>query len=153
MKKILLITFLLFCISVLGGQRPLVHLGTENEHPIGNKDISAKVYLLFLKEKATGEEYSYLHFSKYCEYSFMDTKRFSCNMSCIKQRTVWSTERKCYYYDYSMILGHENDIIDALSSRDTQREFNLWYADWLLPKDPSNDSLNAPPTPTDNNNL
>ena len=153
MKKIFLISlssFLLVIAAVSAQQSSYhYHAGTENKFPIGNKDVLARVYLLFLKDKATGEDYSYWHFSKYCELSFMNTAWLSCNMSCINRMTVWSPEKKSYYYDYSLIPGHKHEdyIIDALSSEEVQQEFNDWYAKWIKnttkDQDPTNDSLNV----------
>jgi|GEM_PF-6507347 len=81
MKKIFLIAFLFFIVATIVGHAEVLHVGTKNKYPIGNKDISAKVYLQFLKEYAVGEKYSYWHFSKYYEPSFMNSMHFSPDIS------------------------------------------------------------------------
>lgn len=128
MKNVLasLIFFLVLTI-VTAGASPL-HLGTQNRYPlISEKAVSAVTYLQFLKDYATGEKYSSWHWSKYYEPSFMDTKWFASNVSCIKQKIIWSPESG-YYYDYSLIPGHgrEKYIIEAVSSKKVQEEFNEW---------------------------
>ncbi|MEI6416603.1 MAG: hypothetical protein WCO92_02670 [Verrucomicrobiota bacterium] len=157
MKKIFLIglsSLVLFIATVSAQQASYhYHRGTNNKFPIGNKDVLSTVYLQFLKDKATGEEYSYWHVSKYRELSFMDTTWYGSNMSCIKRMNAWSPEKKSYYYDYSLIPGHghEDYIIDALNSEEVQQEFNVWCTEWLKDsikdQDPTNDFSNVSPSP------
>lgn len=63
MKKIFLIglsSLVLFIATVSAQQASYhYHTGTNNKFSIGNKDVLSTVYLQFLKDKATGEEYSY----------------------------------------------------------------------------------------------
>lgn len=143
MKKVPLILFLFLCLTTLGAQARSYqyHVGTKNKYPIGNKDVPAKVYLLFLKKYAAGQKYSHWHYSKYYEGDFMDTTWTSSNVHCIQQTTFWSSEKNCYCYDYSLIPGHdrEDHIIDALSSQEVQEEFNGWYEGWL--KNPTQQEL------------
>lgn len=150
MKKVSLMTLLFFIVTLFVANAEVLHVGKENKYPIGNKDISPQIYLQFLKKYATGERYSYLHFSKYVEPSFMDTKWYRNNISCIKQTIAWFPEENCYCYDYSLILEHKgvspwhkniHFIIDAISNQEVQQEFNKWYADWLVENSGSDASL------------
>lgn len=142
MKKVLSLVFLFLVVATVAVQAASYHYhaGAKNKFPIGNKDVPAKVYLLFLKDKAIGEKYSLWHYSKYYESDFMDTDWWACNIDCIKQTKV-SPPKGDAYYDYSLISGHgrENDIIDALSSQEVQQEFNDWYAEWM--KNPTRQEL------------
>ena len=158
MKKIFLVglsSLVLFIATVSAQQDSYhYHTGTNNKFPIGNKNVLSTVYLQFLKDKATGEKYSYWHSSKYRELSFMDTTWYSSNTSCIKRMDIWYPEKKSYYYDYVLIPGHEHEnyIIDALSSQEVQQEFNVWYTEWLTnltkDQDPGNDFSNVSQPPT-----
>lgn len=136
MKKIALISSLFLFVATVVVQAASVHVGMENKYSIGNKDVPAKVYVLFLEAKASSEKVSLWNSSKYYESSFMKTDHgwWSNKDACIERTNKMPIPDSSFYdshYSYSLISGHEDDIIDALSSQEVQKEFNEWYADWL----------------------
>ncbi|MBM3857906.1 MAG: hypothetical protein FJ390_08125 [Verrucomicrobia bacterium] len=121
MKKLfssLFSVILFFCAvatSLLGQQ---VHVGTQNQYPIGNSDVSTKIFLFFLQQQSI---------QGYADDPFMTSPdNWLGNAKASIQYTG-----KAPNYTYSIILGHEEDVIDGVNSADIQNQFNGWYANWM----------------------
>ena len=98
------------------------HYGTQNQFPIGEKDITAAEYCQYLSDTVSHE--SCWFYSHYYDSSFITTDQLldweSSSKACIK-RAGWSPN-----YTYTVVPGHENDIIDAVYAADIQCEFLDW---------------------------
>ncbi len=103
-----------------------VHVGTSLPYPIGNPEdggISASEFCEFLNAKDCQETFVSC-ISKYYNPEFK---------SCIEQHQLWNKPSFShfkfignYHFEYNVIPGHENDIIDAVSNSSAQKEFNVW---------------------------
>jgi len=122
---------MMMATQVMAQYVPL-HLGTTNQYPIGNKDVSAKVYMLFLEKFNGVEESGLFNASKFYDSSFMTGEElvFLNSQACIREAKIQKDDHK-KYYTYTLIPGHEEDIIDTLNSQEVQREFNNWYDEWM----------------------
>lgn len=137
MKKItqsihlLLLTIVLFSSVLLAQQAsPVtgqeVHLGTKNKYSIGTSDtpVLAPEYINFLNDKSDGDHP--LIESGYYDSSFMNTSK-NWNWENNPHAAIYRTGTSGNYF-YSVISGHENDIIDAVYYTSIQQEFNAWRA-------------------------
>ncbi len=126
MKKINQIIQLLFltialCSSSLLAQQ---NLGTSNKYKIGTSDtpVLAPEYKDFLNAQSSSDR-PWIE-SSYYDSSFMNASNnysWQNNSKAAIYRTGTSGN-----YSYSVISGHENDIIDAIYSQSIQQEFNSW---------------------------
>ncbi|MCX6958340.1 MAG: hypothetical protein NT164_07380 [Verrucomicrobiae bacterium] len=135
MKKInqiihlLFLSIALFSSALLAQQAPPVtaqgvHLGTKNKYSIGTSDtpVLAPEYKDFLNDKSSSDR-PWIE-SSYYDSSFMNASNnwsWQNNSKAAIYRTGTSGN-----YSYSVISGHENDIIDAVYSQRIQQEFNSW---------------------------
>ena len=142
--RLMLLTVALFSSSLLAQQAPPtagqeVHLGIKNKYSIGTSDnpVLAKEYKDFLNEKSSKDR-PWIE-SSYYDSSFMNASNnwgWQNNPNAAIDRVGTSGN-----YDYSVISGHENDIIDAVYSQSIQQEFNVWRAAKLAKKNPTRQEL------------
>ncbi len=106
---------------------PAVHVGQDNPYKIGtpNDPVLVEEYCSFLVMCASGE---YLHFwksSTYYDKDFINVvKDWPANSTAAHpsiQRSGTSPD-----YTYTVIPGHNNDIIDGVDSEEVQEEFNKY---------------------------
>lgn len=95
-----------------------VHVGTNLPYHIGTPDnpIVASEFCEFLNEK----DHTLAHFqytSKYYNASLKDV---------IEQKWVHKGWLSNGHFEYQVISGHENDIIDGVNDKNLQQEFNAW---------------------------
>lgn len=145
MKKIsqiihlLFLSIALFSSALLAQQAPPVtaqgvHLGTKNKYSIGTSDtpVLAPEYKDFLNAQSSSDR-PWIE-SSYYDSSFMNASNnwsWQNNPKAAIYRddtsgdfTYRDPTSGTYYY--SVISGHENDIIDAVYSQSIQQEFNSW---------------------------
>jgi hypothetical protein len=130
MKKVLpSLVFFLVCATALTSARlsaqespepSPVHVGTQNPYKIGTQEqpVYAPEYVYFLKQKATHEWY--ICWSSYFDPLFMDENKVQSPQSSIireTRETMWI---------YSVVPGHEYDIIDAVKEKTVQQQFEAW---------------------------
>ena len=102
------------------------HYGTQNQFSIGEKDITTVEYAFFLNNQASDEfQESFWFYSKYYDSSFMTTD-ISWDWMSPTDASIKRTGGESRRYQYDVVPGHENDIIDAVYSADIQSEFADW---------------------------
>ena len=115
------------------------HVGSSNSYRIGSEKapVTAMEYSIYLHEKGFHEIFT--GSSKYYDATFMKDKSWwnnyfhpSLNPSimCTGDSYMVDTQGGCMFYlstyDYYVIDGHENDIIDAVATSSIQKEFTAW---------------------------
>ena len=82
--------------------------------------VSAEEYVAFLNTM-TFKDHSW-YFSSYYESNYMATDQdwFRSPNATIRRTS------KSSYYQYSVLAGHETDIIDSVSAMEVQTEFHRW---------------------------
>lgn len=141
MKKVLpSLVFFLVCATALTSARlsaqespepSPIHVGTQNSYKIGTPEqpVYAPEYVYFLKQKATHEWYVW--YSSYFDPLFMDENKVQSPQSSIirdTRQTMWV---------YSVVPGHEYDIIDAVKEQKVQQQFEKWRKNTEYTKNPT----------------
>ena len=138
MKKInqimhlLLLTIALFSSALLADQSPAaasqdIQLGVKNEYLIGDSSnpVRATEYCDYLNAMAPNDR-PWIE-SHYYDRSFMNTSQ-NWTWQNISYAAIYRTGSSGNY-QYSVIPGHENDIIVAVDLSSIQQEFTNWRDD------------------------
>ena len=132
----LLLTILIPSTSLLvqaqDTSAPIHYHGYWDNYLIGSSEnpVTATEYCEFLKYQValiyqiTGGRPEAGTEWKYYDSSFMSSDQdwFSPSHPCCINRSRWRLKG----YDFSVVSGHENDIIDAVWRLSIQKEFNEW---------------------------